>query len=156
MSVTECPHCYARVCLTVDGVCPACRKNPAAPGADSSKTRMTIFEGRALPPVCFGCGNYTESTLQISRATSSGFAAFAEGAFKLIFGFLKILVLGFFSLFMESSGRVSPRIRLRFRVPWCLRCRSQRTPEIVWTDFEEGTVSMIVPKTVRDRVAPLN
>lgn len=156
MSLTECPHCYARVSLTADGICPSCRKSPEAPGADPSKTRITIYEGRVLAPVCLGCGNHTDSTLKFCQATSSGIASFVQGVFKLIFVFLRILILGIFSLFMDPSNKMRPRIRLRFRIPWCLRCKGQSSPEIVWTDFEKDSISMVVTKTVRDRIAPPN
>ncbi|BCX47998.1 hypothetical protein HAHE_19060 [Haloferula helveola] len=152
MKREECPHCYATVVLTEAGDCPACGKSPRGFGADRSKTRITLSEGRKLPDICFCCGTDTGQRVSVRRATALGVGAFFGNLVNAIVGALNFVANGLLGLLNETSTRQAPVLRLRFRIPWCERCSKREGPKVDWVDFEEGKISMVVPKVVRNRL----
>ncbi len=152
MRAIECPNCYSRVFLGHDGSCPACHKDPSAPTADASKTRIAIWEGQVLPAICFGCGNQTDSLLLVKRSSSSPAFQFLKVILNLVLFPLKLVTFGLRGLLSGEQGRETYQ-SLKMRIPFCLKCRgANEMPRIVWTDFQEGTISFIVPKVVAEHL----
>lgn len=152
MQVIECPNCYARVVLTAERICPACNKSPESPGSDPTKTKIVVRDGQELPHECFGCGAYTDSMVSVSKATSSVFGRICGVCFRGVLIPCKFLVFGFLSLFVDTAPKATQFQRVRLKIPLCPRCRNHQMTRVKWTDFEEGTMSFIVPKTVAESI----
>lgn len=151
MRAIECPNCYSTVILNENGLCPACNRGLNAPTADGTRTKVTIREGQDLPDVCFLCGNQTSSMLVIRRSSSSR----SFRVLKIILGVvlfpLKILIFGLSRVISDEEGTRCYQ-SLKVKVPVCLKCRDRNPLQIVGTNFEEGTISFVVPRSVRDEI----
>lgn len=152
MRASECPNCYCTVIIMEDGTCPACNKSPDGPTADRTKTKITISEGQVLPDLCFGCGNQTDSVMVVTRSNASSTGRFFRILFGVILFPLKLLVFGMRGVMADESTGREPYRKIKLKIPFCLHCRTHSAPTVVWTNFEEGSVSVIVPKTITDRI----
>lgn len=151
MRAIECPNCYFTVILTDDGLCPACNRGPNAPTADGTRTKVTIWEGQDVPDRCFWCGNQTTSMLVIRRSSSSPTFRVLKVLISVVLFPLKILMFGLRKVLSDDGGTRCYQ-SLKVRVPVCLKCRHRGSPQIVGTNFEEGTISFVVPRPVRDQI----
>lgn len=151
MRAIECPNCYSTVILTADGLCPACNRGPNAPTADGTKAKVTIWEGQDLPDVCFWCGNQTTSMLVVRRSSSSPTFRVLKLFLGVVLFPLKILIFGPRRVLSDDGGARCYQ-SLKVKVPVCLRCRGRDSLRIVGTNFEEGTISFVVPKPVREEI----
>lgn len=151
MRATECPNCYTTVIFKDDGLCPACHLAPDAPTADRTKTKVTIWEGQDLPDVCFCCGNQTTSMMVIRRSSSSPRLRVLKIFLNVILFPLKLLMFGLRRMLADDTGSRCYQ-SLKVKVPVCLKCRNGNSPHIVGTHFEEGTISFIVPRSVKDEI----
>ncbi len=70
--------------------------------------------------------------------------------FAIIIVPFKILTFGVFGLLVNTTMRHRPFTTLKFKIPFCRNCRTNQIPKMDWADFEEGTMSFIVPKQVAD------
>ena len=150
MRAIECPNCYSTVILNEDGLCPACNRGLEAPTADATRAKVTIWEGQDLPDNCFCCGNQTTSILVVRRSSSSPSFRLLKIFLGVILFPLKILLFGLRKCLSEE-GNTRAYQCLKMRIPVCLRCRGD-TLQIIGTNFEEGTISFVVPKSVKDEI----
>ena len=90
--------------------------------------------------------------MTVRQATSSGVGAFFRTGFNLFLVPMKFLIFGFMGLFMETSTRSRRVLHLKFKLPWCDRCGARHRPKVTWTDYNEGTVTLVVPLVVRERL----
>ena len=66
--VIVCPHCYARVMPSGEGICPACRRDTRdTTGTDPQKTALSLPGNVRLPPYCHACGAPTERTIDVKQ-----------------------------------------------------------------------------------------
>lgn len=65
---------------------------------------------------------------------------------------LKFVTFGVFGLLVNTNMRNRPFTTLKFKIPFCRNCRINPIPKMDWADFEEGTMSFIVPKEVSARI----
>jgi hypothetical protein len=64
---------------------------------------------------------------------------------------LKILIFGLRRGLSEDGGTRCYK-SLKVKVPVCLKCRDRDSLQIVGTNFEEGTISFVVPRPVREEI----
>ena len=159
MTPVECPTCYSRVILSDEGRCPACSRLPNDPLADPSRTKVIVWEGLDLPPLCLGCGAPTRSLMTLRRTSCSEAARYG----RIILGTLAlpfVIPIGiiFPSVGFLSSLFLDPLLRqgvfsvVRVRISCCESCKARKLPKCDWIDFQEGTMALIVPKIVAEHV----
>ena len=144
MKRIECPHCYTVVVLAEGADCPACGKNPNAPSADPTRTKLVVRAGQELPPLCFGCGEPTDSKFTVKRAnTSLGWEILAGIGSVVLFPF-KLLLSGGFSL-MADSEKIH-YLSVKVKIPLCNSCQLNDRLQIDSFDPAARRVSFIVPR----------
>src|SRR5690242_19594654 len=58
--IVECPHCFLRVFVANDGICPKCRRDVNdLTGADVTKIGLLISPSAPIPSRCVCCGSGT-------------------------------------------------------------------------------------------------
>ena len=145
VTIRECPHCYTRVAFKDDGLCPACAKNLAEPGADPSRTLFSASEGAQLPDICISCGSATNRRVTISQRSYSR----AASALRLIWTFFVYI----FGLVFHPLLRLLPgedlKLRVRVSIPLCQPCqRVHGLPKPQRVDYQKGTISFVASRTI--------
>lgn len=64
---------------------------------------------------------------------------------------LKILIFGL-RRGLSDEGGTRCYHSLKVKVPVCLKCQGRDPLQIVGTNFEEGTISLVVPRSVRKEI----
>ena len=91
--------------------------------------------------------------MTIRQANSTVGGRFSRIAFNILIAPLKFLTLGVFGLLVNTTSNSRTFQKLKMKVPLCSRCKQDRKlPRTDWADFEEGTISIIVPRNVADAI----
>ena len=151
MKRIECPHCYTVVVLAEGADCPACGKDTDAASADRTRTKLVVKAGQELPPLCFGCGESTDSLFTVKRANTSLIGEIFAGIGSVVLIPFKLL-LGGFSLFADSNE--IPYLSVKVKVPLCKSCQHSDRLQIDSFDPANRRVSFIVPRKCVTRDDP--
>lgn len=152
MSPMECPNCYLRVILSLDGRCPACSRLPTDPAADPSRTKVTVWEGMEFPKLCFGCGSPTRTLMTVRRSSSSPAWRYCLIVLSALTLPVVMIVAPLRSLFAASLFQQGAYRVVRIRIPFCDSCQARKVPMRDRTDFHEGAISLVVPRSVAEHL----
>lgn len=164
----ECPHCFLRVGVMSDGICPACLQNVHNPPKENaSKASLSIDHDASLPPFCFECATPTERYVKVKRHASIARRGDPdEGSEIMAFSILGLFCPGVGHLVIWSAcalvymvlwiarGGASSREGevILVRMPQCDDCGAKGPPEPVIVSREQRLMTFVVHKTFKEEV----
>lgn len=151
----ECPHCFTRVGVLSDGICPACQKDVHnAPKENASRTSLTIEHGAHLPPICFECGKPTDRYVEVKRRVSLRKHEDNDEAFDVLMGTVRFFSgFAYLILWILHGGPWSRRGELVVvYLPQCELCSTKGPPEPAYVSPEERSMEFVVNKVFKQEV----
>ena len=159
----ECPHCYQRVGVNRDRICPACRRNvDDLTGVDEDRVARWIGPEDELPERCVHCGQPTQRRVPITRYGAHDVAQRdqPEQSFPLVIGLVVSLFGFFFSLIVwifwaigarkeRGGGRVVRGTTVK--LPVCETCRSAEC-QVVDYHHDKSRMKIVVHRWFADEL----
>ena len=151
--VQDCPHCFMRVCILADGVCPRCQKNALDTASINTELRaIWLRERDRLHDCCqlCGAGASRKARTEQSRAWEEGeeisksrqMCAILVG---VLFGWLWYLIV------RDKGGAVSNRRyeKIVLQLPRCNAC-SKVNVEPAGASFPDGALKIVAHRIFVD------
>lgn len=145
--IQECPHCFLRVVVTSNNLCPSCATDVTSP-ATHNLAVVDISMTTTFPQICHACGLTARQTT-FAEATSRSEAYVedaSEGfrAFVTIFSFFLLPM----TIFLPRSGSTQASYRgFRVKVPCCSACKSKEV-RVLLADTERAVMRIAVNATL--------
>lgn len=132
----DCPHCYTRVLVAANGICPYCKKDVHDTKAvDLTICRLQVRDGQQFPDYCFQCNSPTKRRVSVSQSNFKRDSLATNAIFLWFFG----LFFGLWYQLRKSLSAGQPEITINVALPQCEACAS-RTPvkvhEVFWDRHE--------------------
>jgi hypothetical protein len=152
--ITECPHCFRRVLVLDDGICPACQGNVRATApVEPAWASIWVCEADRMPGMCCTCTAATSRLEKFTDTLGSQKKDGASSAAPLVLGLLFGLA-GVFAALMHNASK--PGVRVSLRVPRCKPCSRHAALEPVTVDFDRCRMKFAVHRTFKDAFEQLN
>ena len=154
MRPLECPHCYSRVGVLGDGICPHCRKNvDDLSGVDPHQASLIINVGARLPELCCRCASHSTLHKKVSATQSEEAPQEPEslvGCLLLPFGTIPRLILKVF----QGKGAWHVQ-KLTVSIPVCGGCAGKKILPVS-TLLDSGAIKIVVHRTFKEEYLRLN
>lgn len=148
MSIIECPHCYNKVLVSLENICPSCRKNVKEISQNNQDLSfVTISLGqKELPDVCIMCGSNADEirTFSFNLPTEDvDIASNATGILTFLF-----FGLGFF--------KKQAHIAINYAAPICKLCTKNERLKPVHVNQELHELKILAHKKFKEQYYKLN
>ena len=151
MKALDCPHCFTRVLVLDDSICPHCKEDVRkATGAGSALCKLRIHDQAHLPDNCLHCDAPTQRRVVVERCIGVDREGRHRTLALLTALFAPLSALKMLSRASKvSTGQIG---EIRIEVPQCDVCSQRGRPRPHEVDFENFEMVFLVHKGFYDRV----
>lgn len=138
-----CPHCFARVLVTSNRICPSCTVDVTLP-CTHNLTAITVSPSTSFDQICHACGRpATRKTKVQSTLRSEYYVEDEYQGLRIFVAIFSTLFLPVSVLFGRRDGVKATYHGLRLLVPCCDDCRNKEV-QIVEADVFGKTMRIAV------------
>ena len=150
MNFIECPHCYNKVLVSRENICPSCQKNIySVANNDKDLTFVLLRPGRKnFPEICIICGNKTKDLRSFSYALP--IEDVSDNVPINILGVLSSILLGL-GFFKHTK-----KIDTQYTAPICEHCTKDERLKPVHINIEQHEIKILCHKKFKEHYYKLN
>jgi hypothetical protein len=121
----DCPHCFAKVIVTSNCICPACNKDVTL-RSTHDLAAITVSASTAFPEMCHACGLPADrKTNAESWSRSEYYVDDVDEGVRVLFAVLSFLFLPVLVVIGKRGGTKAEYHAVRVQVPSCSLCEKR-------------------------------